>query len=70
MRLQRLSADGAVVELSRLDLVLVVNALNFVSNAVDLPQFATLFGAERDTADHLLAGMKSVLEDLDADREP
>ena len=36
------------------ELVILQNALNYVCNAVDLEEFSTLIGAEREDAERLL----------------
>lgn len=36
------------------ELVILQNALNYVCNAVDLEEFSTLIGAEREEAERLL----------------
>jgi hypothetical protein len=45
---------GAVVLLTADDLLILSNALNEVCNGLDIPEFATRIGAEREDAIRLL----------------
>jgi hypothetical protein len=54
MRVVRVKDGEAVVELSGHELIILNNALNEVSNALDLAEFSTRMGAERDEALALL----------------
>jgi hypothetical protein len=52
----------ATIELSPGELVIIVNALNEVCNGLDLPDFSTRIGADRQAAERLLAEMRSLAD--------
>jgi hypothetical protein len=54
--------DGVLIEVSDLELIVVTNALNEVLNGIDLFEFSTRIGAERDQA---VALLRQVVEALD-----
>jgi hypothetical protein len=54
MYLRGLEDGRAVLELSHDELLIMNNALNEVCNGLDLPEFATRIGAQRDEARWLL----------------
>lgn len=54
MRIVKRSKTGATMELSREEIGLLTNALNYVCHGVALDEFATLFGAEKREAAALL----------------
>jgi hypothetical protein len=54
MVLKELDARGAIAYFSANELLLLTNALNEVCNGLDLPEFATRLGTERDEALQLL----------------
>ena len=61
MDIEHVADDEAVLRIGRDELVVIANALNYVCNAIDLTEFPTLFGVDRDEADALLADVGRVL---------
>lgn len=61
MDIEHVADDEAVLRLRRDELVVIANALNYVCNAIDLPEFPTLFGVDREEADALFADVGRVL---------
>ncbi|MCW5699079.1 MAG: hypothetical protein KIT00_04500 [Rhodospirillales bacterium] len=64
MRIESAIADEAVLRLTRRELTILCNALDFVCNAIDLPEFQTLIGAEPESADVLLGEVALALDRL------
>jgi hypothetical protein len=56
------TGDGILIELSELDLVVVNNALNEVLNGIDLFEFSTRIGVERDQVVELLSQVSAALD--------
>jgi hypothetical protein len=54
--------DVETVALSRDDLLLLINALNYVTHGAELPEFATLMGATREEAARLLKRLARAAE--------
>jgi hypothetical protein len=54
--------DGIRIELSELELVVVNNALNEVLNGIDLFEFSTRIGVERDQVVELLSQVSAALD--------
>ncbi len=62
MELKRVDESGALVLLSADDLLTMCNALNEVCNGLDIPEFATRMGVERQEALDLLRSANTIYE--------
>ena len=62
MELKKVDESGAWVVLSPEDLLTVCNALNEVCNGLDVPEFTTRMGVEREEALCLLKTANAVYE--------
>jgi hypothetical protein len=60
MELKKVDESGVWVVLSPNDLLTVCNALNEVCNGIDVPEFATRMGVEREEVRGLLKAAKAV----------
>lgn len=67
MDIEHVDDDEAVLRLGRDELAVIANALNYVCNAIDLPEFPTLFGVDREEADVLLAEIVTALQRMNTD---
>jgi hypothetical protein len=65
MRLRGLEGGIVLLECSARDLLVVNNALNEVCNGLDLVDFATRMGVERDDALGLLHEVSAVIDVVD-----
>lgn len=54
MKLKEVNANEACVLMNPDDLLIICNALNEVCNGLDVPEFATRMGVEREEALRLL----------------
>ena len=61
MQIVNVQQGEATVRLSRMELVLLNNALNEVCNGIDIPEFATRLGAEVAEARTLLNELNNLL---------
>jgi hypothetical protein len=66
MRTQSISSSSAVVELTVDDLSMLNNALNEVCNGLDLEEFSTRMGAEKQNVLKLLHRVREVLDGVTA----
>jgi hypothetical protein len=64
MELKKVDESGAWVVLSPEDLLTVCNALNEVCNGLDLPEFATRMGVQREEVLDLLKTANAVYEKI------
>ncbi len=64
MKLTEANDSGACVFLTPDELLIVSNALNEVCNGLDVPEFATRMGVEREEALHLLKSISSVFDEV------
>jgi len=64
MKLKELNASGAWVFLTEDELLMVSNALNEVCNGLDVPEFATRMGGEREEALSLLKNISSLYDKI------
>ena len=64
MQVRQIQQRSAEVVLSVEELLLIANALNEVCNGLDLPEFATRVGADRDTALQLLQAVQAAYDRL------
>ena len=64
MELKEVREDGALVSLTAEELLAICNALNEVCNGLDVPEFATRMGIERDDALHLLRSANKVYDKI------
>jgi hypothetical protein len=62
MKAKEINANGASIMLSQEELLIVSNALNEICNGLDLPEFATRIGAERESAARLLQDIGDVYD--------
>jgi hypothetical protein len=62
MELKKVDASGALVVLSGDDLLTICNALNEACNGLDIPEFATRMGVEREQALGLLKNANAIYE--------
>jgi hypothetical protein len=62
MELKKVDASGALVVLSGDDLLTICNALNETCNGLDIPEFATRMGVEREEALDLLKNANAIYE--------
>jgi hypothetical protein len=69
MHLVSTSRDSAQVELTEEELTILNNALNEVANGLDIPEFATRMGVERDDVRWLLQQLREALEAIARPRE-
>ena len=66
MQIQAVSHNGALVQLSEDDLLLINNALNEVCHALDIQEFATRMGAERAAAERLMTSIGALVDQVEA----
>jgi hypothetical protein len=64
MELKRVDESGALVVLSSDDLLTICNALNEVCNGLDISEFATRMGVEREGALDLLKNANAIYEKI------
>jgi len=66
MRMDLVSRTGDLVrlDLSESELTIINNALNEVANGLDLAEFSTRMGAERDDVQWLLQEVREILDRL------
>jgi hypothetical protein len=64
MELKRVDESGALVVLSSDDLLTICNALNEVCNGLDISEFATRMGVEREEALDLLKNANAIYEKI------
>lgn len=62
MELKRVNESGALVVLSDEDLLTICNAINEVCNGLDIPEFATRMGVDREVALNLLRNANAIYE--------
>jgi len=62
MELKRVNESGALVVLSADDLLTICNALNEVCNGLDIAEFATRMGVDREMALALLKDANAIYE--------
>lgn len=63
MELCKVTEDGAQLNFTSTELVILQNALNEVCNALDIPEFSTRLGANRDEAMKLLSAIEATNHD-------
>ena len=63
MKLCEVTDEGAQIAFTDNELVILQNALNEVCNGIDIPEFATRLGANRDEALRLLNEIHSTTKD-------
>jgi len=56
--------DGARLDVTKTELLTIVNALNEVCNGLDIPEFSTRLGVEKEEALDLLKIAGDVLDQL------
>ncbi|MGH7136198.1 MAG: hypothetical protein ACREHD_10695 [Pirellulales bacterium] len=66
MQVQAVSQNGALVQLSEDDLLLIKNALNEVCHALDVQEFSTRMGADRIAAERLLTAVGALANQVEA----
>jgi hypothetical protein len=64
MHVLRRDPHAAELRLTRGELAIINNALNEICHGIDLPEFATRIGAERDEAKRLLTAFGALLASL------
>ena len=62
MELKRVNENGALIALTTDDLLTICNAINEVCNGLDIPEFATRMGVEREVALDLLRNANAIYE--------
>jgi hypothetical protein len=67
MHLKQVYRDGVDVVLSTDELLSISNALNEVCHALDVPEFGTRIGIERDKALELLKAMQTAYDQVDSE---
>jgi len=60
MELRKVDERGALVTLSPDELLTISNALNEVCNGLDIAEFATRMGVQREDAQRLLATVSTI----------
>jgi hypothetical protein len=63
MELCKVTQDGAQLTFTNVELVILQNALNEVCNGLDIPEFSTRLGADRNEAMRLLNALQSTNPD-------
>jgi hypothetical protein len=58
-------AEGAEIELSREELLVLNAALNEVCNGIDVLEFETRIGASRANVEHVMAQIQEVLDQIE-----
>ncbi len=67
MKLERTESNGAILQLSRPELVILNNALNEICNGLDLgDEFSMRIGAETIEVEGLLAEIGQAIDILDS----
>jgi len=61
MKLVRQDTSGATIALTDQELTIINNALNEICNGIDVPEFATRIGADREEAEQLLEQIHGVV---------
>jgi hypothetical protein len=64
MQVRQSDPSHIVLDLTRNELILVNNALNEVCNGLDLPDFSTRLGAQRDELEALYKQIKAALDGM------
>jgi len=65
METERIEPDGAVVRLSKNELLILNNSLNEVCNALDTPEFSTRIGAQLENVEQLLSQISFTYDTLE-----
>lgn len=64
MQVKRVNQGSAEVALAVNELLLIANAINEVCHALDMPEFATRMGADRDEALRLLLAVQAAYDQV------
>lgn len=62
MHIEQVEKETTTIRLSKEELVILNNALNEVCNGLDLNEFSTRMGAERENVDELLSEIGKVID--------
>ncbi len=62
MRLEKKSGNEVLVNITQQELIALNNALNYVLNGIDLPEFSTLIGTDRKQAATLLKELGELID--------
>jgi hypothetical protein len=66
MRVDQITSEGAIILVTKEELVTLSNALNEVCNGLDLPEFATRIGTSREEAESLLSTLSELYDRMRA----
>jgi hypothetical protein len=64
MQIRQSDESHVLLDLSRNELILLNNTLNEICNGLDLPDFSTRLGAQRDELEALFRQIKEALEGM------
>lgn len=64
MQIRKSDESHVVLELAHNELILLNNALNEVCNGLDIPDFSTRLGAQREELEALFRQLKAALEGM------
>ncbi len=64
MQIRKSDESHVVLELTRNELILLNNALNEVCHGLDIPDFSTRLGAQREELQVLFRQIKEAFEDM------
>ena len=65
MHIEQVKKETTTISLSKEELVILNNALNEVCNGLDLNEFSTRMGAERENVDELLSEIGKVIDAME-----
>lgn len=69
MRVEVVSANGALVHLSEDDLLVINNALNEVCHGLDVREFVARMGTDAASVERLLTSIGALYEQVDAAKD-